>query len=487
MASSIARGARLTALALATGTLLVAATGPAGAVDVKIPDTFGGKAKAAALHIEINLPTAVNVPGLGNVTGIVEDISLVDTATNKALTAAPFATAKAVLGDGTLALLNGKVASASLSGKRDDSSELLGVDNLAGLISANIGRVESHVSPEAAKSVLTSTSSSSLASLKVKLGSVLPTQASLGAVVSTLNNTVNTATGTLTSTLNTVSDKLNALTDGATAPVTNVIKTVDSTLQHTLSGLQSTLGSLGADSELVSVNLLQSTNTVTRNGGTVIAKATAAAGDANTPAISVLGGAVTVQAVKTESVSTANGIKGGAAAKTATTLVGVKVGKVLNLKVDANGISGTLLGNQLPTAANDAVQTALSTINGVLANVAGVHIGVAPDQAPVVDPAGKFASSGSDGAIIEVAPPALASLMHGKSLVKVQFVPASTAVNAARVPSTPNKPVTPNTPSVPETEKHLPHTGAELPLFAILGTGLAGAALVARRRRVLEG
>ena len=73
----ISKGAKLTSLALATGTLVVASgVGSASAVDIKIPSVFGGVANASAIHLEINLPIALPLGNTGqSITSIVQDIS----------------------------------------------------------------------------------------------------------------------------------------------------------------------------------------------------------------------------------------------------------------------------------------------------------------------------------------------------------------------------------------------------------------------------
>ena len=130
MASSTTRGAKLTALALATGTLVVAATGSAGAAPVAVPDVFGGAAKGSSIHIEINLPVAVPVPGLGTVQSIIQDVSVVDGNAAKDL-ATVTSVAKAVLGNGNVAILNqvlGKTATSSLTTVRSQKSAILAQD-----------------------------------------------------------------------------------------------------------------------------------------------------------------------------------------------------------------------------------------------------------------------------------------------------------------------------------------------------------------------
>ena len=473
MAKFISRGARLTALALATGTLVVAGTGSAGAAPVPVPTVFGGTAKGTSIHLEINLPQPVNLPILGDVTTLIQDISFTEGNTAKGVTPTTTSVAKAVLGNGNIVALSdvlGLAVESKLDGQHSASDALLAQD--LGLLSVGVGQISSSVAPDSATSALTSSSSSSLASLRVGLAGLpaLPIKADLNDIVETLNGTVDTAEGTVNEAVTTALGVLDEATQGAAAPVVEQVEAVKQQLTTLLDSLQNTLANLSADTDLVKLSLLESTENITRAGSMVTAKATSSVGG-----LSILGGLVSVDAVKTESVSSANGSKGAAAADTLTTILGLKVADVLDLKLTSNGLEGTVLGNQLPDVAKDAVQDVISAVNGVLAT-AGVQI-VNGQTDKVVDPNGKFARSSSEGVGIVVNP-----LKAAKPLVMVQLVPAGTAVNADY--TAPNKVVPPKV-STPTDETH-PRTGAELPLFAVLGTGLAGMALVNRRRRTVE-
>jgi hypothetical protein len=478
MAKFNSRGARLTALALTTGTLVVAGTGSAGANPVAVPDVFGGTAQGTAIHLEINLPQAIptSVPVLGGITALVQDISFTEGNTAKGVAPKATSVAKAVLGNGNVVLLSdvlGKTVTSSLDGKATDHYAIASKD--LGLLKVGIGEITSSVAPDSATSALTSSSTSSLASLRVGLAGLpdLPVKTDLNAVVETLNDTVDGAQSTVGSAVDNALAALDQATQGATAEVTQQVAAIKQQLTSLLDSLQQTIGSLSADSDLVRLSLLESTENITRAGSMVTAKAVSSVGG-----LDILGGLVHVDAVKTESVSSANGTKGAAAADTLTTILGLKVADVLDLKLTADGLEGTVLGNQLPAEAKDAIQTVISTVNGVLAT-AGVEI-VNGKTTKSVDPAGKFARSSSEGVGISVNP-----LKAAKPLVLVQLVPAGTAVNATHIPAKKTQPKTPAKVSQPTEGTH-PHTGAPLPLYAFLGTGLAGAALVARRRRTVE-
>lgn len=477
MAKFNSRGARLTALALATGTLVVAGTGPAGAAPVAVPDVFGGSARGTSIHIEINLPQAIptSVPVLGGITQLTQDISFVEGNTAKGLTPTTTSVAKAVLGNGNVVALSdvlGLTVQSSLDGKHSASDAILAQD--LGLIKVGVGEIVSSVAPDTATTGLTSSSSSSLASLRVGLAGLpdLPVKADLNEVVETLNGTVDTAQGSVTEAVNTAIAVLDDATQGAAAPVVEQVEAVKQQLTQLLDSLQETIANLSADTALVDLSLLKSTENITRAGSMVTAKATSEVGG-----LSILGDLVTLEAVKTESVSSANGTKGAAAADTLTTVLGLKVADVLDLKLTAGGLEGTVLGNALPDAAKDAVQDVIEAVNGVLAT-AGVQI-INGKTEKAVDPAGKYARSSSEGVGIVVNP-----LKAAKPLVLVQLVPAGTAVNAAHTPAKPPTAVTPPKVQPPASRTPLARTGVELPLFAVIGTGLVGFAVVRRRRTV---
>jgi len=472
MAKFNSRGARLTALALATGTLVVAATAPAGANTVPVPDVFGGRAQGTAIHLEINLPQAVSLPVIGDITSLVQDISFTEGNTAKAPQTVT-SVAKAVLGNGNVVVLSdvlGKTVTSSLDGKSSANDSILAQD--LGLLKVGVGEITSSVSPDTATSALTSASTSSLASLRIGLAGLpvdLPLKTDLNEVVTQLNNTVDGAQSTLGAAVGNAIEILDSTTQGAAAPVVAQVEAVKAQLTTLLDALQDTLANLSADTDLVRLSLLESAETITRAGSMVTAKATSGVGG-----LDILGGLVHLDAVKTESFSSANGSKGAAAADTLTTILGLKVADVLDLKLTSDGLAGTVLGNQLPAEAQDAIQTVISQVNGVLA-LAGVQI-VNGQTDKSVDPAGKYASSSSEGVGIVVNP-----LKAAKPLVKVQLVPAGTAVNAAVLPK-----VAPPKVTTPKTETPLARTGAELPLFAVVGAALVGFALVTRRRRTVE-
>lgn len=469
--ANMKRRTGLTALALATGTAVLLSPTGANAQAVKVPDLFGGTAKAAAIHIEINLPIAL--PGIGN--RIVQDISLTEGLTDFSGVTDMLAEGKSVLGEGNIPVVSdilGLEVLTSLEGLLSDAKNVVKVDDLLGLIDLGVGEITSSVTPEkGAQSVLSSASMSKLLSLEIgmsALTSALPALKGdlLGSVTGGTDGVVGTVTGAVDTLLGVVQ---NTPVGSAAPAVDNLVDTA----QGLLDSLQSVIGNLGADDALLAVNLIQSSNRILRQGEAVTSEAFASIGGQTEPAISVLGGLVEIDALKTRSFSTAGGVKGSAAADTTTDIINAHVGDLLSLALTSEGLTGTLAGVPLPI--QDAFNTVIDAVNTVL-DVAGVKI-LTGKKTSNVDPNGQFASSSSEGVGIQVAPPVITDLLGGKPLVLVQMVPAGTAVNAARVA----KPTVVAPPARP-----LPRTGVELPLFAALGTGIAGLALVARRRRAEE-
>lgn len=486
MARMVSKGARLTSLALATGTLVVASgVGSAHALD--IPSVFGGVANASAIHVEVNLPIALPIGNSGqSITSIIQDISAVTG--NTALGgSSPVAVAKAVLGNGNVVLLSdllNKVANSSLLSKLDDTAGILApTDILGGLIHVGIGNVVSHVAPEATASTLTSSSSSRLAELKISLGNLLPTGglssggvAQLGDVLNTVTDTVN---GALNNALPTINNALGVL--GASSTKSDAAATPGGlaslgAVTGLVSGLPNALSAatdlLGTSGNILTLGILDASNKITRAGAAVTSEA--AAGVAG---LDVLGGLVHLDAVKSSVKAVAGGVPGSASSSTDNTILGLSVKDLLNLKLDGNGLTGSLAGTALPSVAQGALDTVLSAVNGVL-DVAGVKIQYG-QKLTSHSPDGRSASASTQGVGIIVAPPVLTSLLGGKPLVSVQLVPAAAAVNAAIVPVVPKTPVTPKSPTTITT---LAHTGAPLTILGGLGLIMVLGAMAARRR-----
>jgi hypothetical protein len=485
------RVGRLTALAIATGTLVAAGAGTAGAAtgDTRQMTASG---KGSALHLTINLPDAV-AQVLGTST-IEQYISLTD---GKISTiGAPAAQTTAILGQGTTPVLSSllnKSTSAVLGGKTEDVSEApAGALNQPGFkvqllpLSSKVANPASTLNGSLAKS------SSALAHISIgglplaQLNAVTaPVQQVLGTALGTANGTAQQATGTVTGAVNTALGALNGVTSNASAPVTSAVQSqVDSavaTLNGAVNGLTSTLTNLQADADLVSLDAVTSDQNIVRSGNALTSTVS------NTiKNLSVLNGLVKISAITSQASATAGGAPGTAKAATNAPVFKVDVANgALTALLDQNGLNvGGTVGTLLPPDVQSTVNTALNTVNGVLNEAAGINVQIG-QGATQVAPDGTSAVAKVAATKITIDPPALHGVAAGVAL-PVALLPANKPfvtlelVSAEAVAANQAVPPTPVTLAAP---KALPRTGGNLPLTGAIATLLVGVAMVIRRRR----
>jgi hypothetical protein len=375
--SRTGRAGRLTALALATGTIVAASGGVAGAsADTRQLQASGD---GSALKITINLPEAAAAV-LGTST-LVQTISLTD---GKISTVGlPSAASTALLGTGTVPavseLLN-RSTRAILGGKLEDSSPGFGVDQ--GGVHVSVLPLSSKVAdPSAATNALLAKSSSAVAHLGISapLSAVTsvtaPVTAALDGALSTAGSGTATTTGTVASTVHGAIDQLNAATNNSAAPVTTQVQTaVDgavATLNNTLAGLTATLTGLSSATNLVSLDSLTSDQAITRKGDAVTSSVVNTVKNIN-----VLNGLVKVAAVTSEAAATAGGTPGTAKATTNAPVFKVDIANgALTALLDQNGLNvGGTVGSALPADLQNTVNGALNSVNGLLNEVAGVDV-----------------------------------------------------------------------------------------------------------------
>src|SRR4051794_25191239 len=274
------RVGRLTALALATGTLVATGAGVAGAATPAGTRQLTASGKGAALHLTINLPDAV-AQVLGTST-IEQYISLTD---GKVSTIGlPSAETTAILGKGSTPVLSdllNKSTSAVLGGKTEDSSNqdsplsaVPGFKVQLLPLSSKVANPASTVTGSVAKS------SSAIAHISIgglplaQLNTVTaPVQQVLGTALGTANGASQQATGTVTGAVNSALDALNGVTSNASAPVTstvqNQVNNAVATLNGAINGLTSTLTNLQSDADLVSLDAVTSDQDIVRKGDAV--------------------------------------------------------------------------------------------------------------------------------------------------------------------------------------------------------------------------
>jgi hypothetical protein len=487
------RVGRLTALAIATGTLVAAGSGVAGASAPAGTRQLTASGVGSALHLTINLPDAV-AQVLGTST-IEQYISLTD---GKVSTIGlPSAETTAILGKGTTPVLSDLLNSSTkavLSGKTEDSSvSPLNIDQPGFKVqllplSSKVANPATVVNGSVAKS------SSAIAHISIgglplaQLNTVTaPVQAVLGTALGTVNGTTDQATGAVKDTVNTALGALNGVTDNATAPVSSAVQSqVDSavsTLNGALNGLTSTLTNLSADTDLVSLDAVTSDQNIVRSGNAVTSTVS------NTiKNLSVLNGLVKVSAITSEATATAGGAPGTAKAATNAPVFKVDVANgALTALLDQNGLNvGGTAGSLLPAEVQGAVNTALDAVNSTLNEAAGINVEIG-QGATNVAPDGTSAVAKVAATRITVDPPALHGMVQGVAL-PVALLPAGKKfltlelVSAEAVAANQFVPAAPVQLAAP---KALPRTGGSMPLAA-LATLFVGAAMVVRRRRTAE-
>lgn len=489
------RVGRLTALAIATGTLVASGAGVAGAAPAAGTRQLTATGAGSALHLTINLPAAV-AQVLGTAT-IEQYISLTD---GKVSTVGlPTAQTTAVLGKGSTPVLSealNKSTSATLGGKTQDSSNQdNALSSLPGFKVQLMPLSSKVANPASTLNGPVAQSSSALAHLSIgglplaQLGNLTaPVQSVLNTALGTAGGTTQQATGTVTDAVNTALTALNGVTQNASAPVSDAVQSqVNSavaTLNGAVTGLTSTLTALQAETDLVSLDAVTSDQVISRKGDVVTSTVSNTVKN-----LSVLNGLVKIAAVTSEATAAAGGAPGTAFAKTNAPVFKVDVANgALTALLDQNGLKvGGTVGSALPAEVQGAVNTALDTVNSTLNAAAGINVEIG-QGATRTAPDGTSAVAKVAATRITVDPPALHGMAPGGVALPVTLLPAGTKfltlelVSAEAVVANQLAPAVPVQVAVPQT---LPRTGGNLPLAA-LATLFVAAAMVVRRRRTAE-
>jgi hypothetical protein len=478
--TSNGRVARLTALALATGTLVAAnATGASAATTTQDAFTAGNAAGNGIIHLELNLPVAL--PGIGS--KLTQDLVVVNSATRSG--SAPAAIASAVLGqNGNVPLVSNLLAGSSNATLAQPNGEtksglpilgntlgLAGVLNLSSQVSnPNVDGTIAHSLSSVADfkldgaGVLDAVLKPVLDQLNSVLGnlSVASAGSATAPVTSTVTGLVNTLLGTLDSASKNQSAPL-------TAPVQAAVNQVTTLLTGLLNNLKLNLSSLNADTSLLDVGLIKSEQTVVRKAGTVTSTV-----KNELVGVKVLGGLISVDGLLS-SASAAVDKSGNPAATPAAngTLVQANLADIITAKVtdQIQAALGGTVGAQIPAELLAQVNGVLAQVTGLVKDVLGVQF-AAPTAGNSVKAHNKASQEVTPATLI-VNPLKSATA----PLLKINFVPAAASVVRAEGVTT-IAPVTP-----PTTVTSLPRTGANLPLTGVIATGLVGLAMVARRRR----
>lgn len=500
--TSTGRVARLTALALATGTLVAAGAGTAGAATTQKTD-FTASGGGSVIRLTINLPSqlAPVLQTAGLPQSLTQDLVLTG---GTIRTADVKAVATSTLGaNGNVPVLSsllnktvtaeyGKEAPASFSALPKELTDGLAgfgikVDALRLDSTANNPTVDGAASHSLSRvlglevagdgvldAILTQLNAQLAAILSTALGTQNASQTqAIGGVTTTVGNTV-------TGLLGEVADQLDAVSAGATGPTADQVQAAVGAVIDQLDllpGLLSAkLKSAAADTSLLKVGLIESEQTVNRAAGVVTSTS------ANKlVGVSVLGGLVTVDGLTSEaSAKLGNGVSEATADKGQNALLKVNVDDLLTAEV-TNGLNVALGSSALPPAVVTAVNGALAQITSLLNGVLGASLTqtAVGEQIEEAD----HAASTVNAARLVVNPtlPGLGTALFDKPLLDVQFVPSTADVVKANavVP-----PTVTTTPGKAAAQPVMARTGANFALTGPIAIGLMGLALVARRRRL---
>ena len=464
--------ARLTALAIATGTLVAVSAAPAGAASA--PESrMTASGTGSALKITINLPAQLAAAGVP--TKIEQTISLTDGTVSTV--SEPLAQTTAVLGKGTTPVLSdllNRVTTATLTGEREQKSS--GFEVNQGGVKLSVLPLVSKVADPARDGVL-ATSNSGVARVAIG-GLALPQLDAVTApVIATLDTALGTGTGavdTVTGTVDSAIATLNGATDNGTAPVTAPVQAaIDEavgTLTETLTDLTGTLDLLAGATELVTIDSVISDQTISRKGPQVTSEVTNLV-----KGINVLNGLVKVSAVESAATAVAGGKPGTGSATTKAPVLDVSIADgALTAIVDETGLNvGGTIGSALPAELQGTVNEALAAVNATLAETVGLDVQIGKG-ATSVSPDGTSSAAAVNATTITVNPLGIAEMLGaGTEFLKLELVTANAAVGSQIVPLAVQPAATPVS---------LPRTGGETALAAVAFM-LIGGALVVRRRR----
>lgn len=481
--TSNGRVARLTALALATGTLVAASSVAASAATTtSTTDRIQGLGSGKVVHIHIALPVALPVVGQIIDQYISSTDGTVTTVNNLG------ATSVGQIGKGQVPVLSdilkGTAASA-LDGKQSDNVSLIDQDVAAIGLSVKALAANSMVAKPNLDGVL-SHANSTVASVKLNMlgvpalnAAVKPLTDVLTSTLGTVNNTQSTTTATVVNALTPVTQQLDAVTNSSTASAT--VKTAaaqtSTALTSLLNAIQTKVAGLDANTKLIDLGVMTSDQKITRVGHQVTSDVSN-----ELAGVSLLGGLITVDALKSEAMATAGGAPGTAHVIHTPGVLTVHIADLLTLKIGDTIELGGTIGDALPADLKSTVNGALAQVLDLLRTQLGLdfHPSAFSEN---ISADGSSASTAVSAAQLVLNPPVLAGLLPaGEKLLTVNFVEANAAVGAQVV--TLHKT---SSPSVsPVTRQALPHTGANLPLTGGAAAAMIGLAMVARRRRLAQ-
>jgi hypothetical protein len=488
---------RLASLAVASGVLVAAGTGAAGATTQKttLKHKVQGAAQTDVVQVSLNVPLgsdlATLLPQLGQGIDLAKPITanLIHTegqlVRNQITGAVDAATSVSKLASGTLFDNGGLLSSVNRSvtaslAKPGSYANTDGLAKTVGPISVSIPTLRAsavkHLLSTAGKGQLAGLSVADLKSL-LKGADLAALNEALAKVIGTPGDTEGSAVGTIVKTVDSLLTKIDSTLQAT--PVGSAAHTALAALQKVIKGLQDALPRLVAtlqNGSIVDLKALDSSHSIaTTVGNTVTSKA-----GVTLAHLSLLGGFVSLDGFDNSVVARATGKAGGASYIANPNVAKVHVGSPvgLDLVLGPNGLAASLLGSALPAQVISLVNTLVKSIENIL-SLAGVKISAAQISH-------KF---NSDKSAVTVASSGLQVLVNSplnrtnkdirKALVGVTVGAASATAGSFTAASV-TKPTPVVTPKTPKGD--LPHTGANLPVTA--GAALVfliGAAVLRRR------
>jgi hypothetical protein len=502
--TSTGRVARLTALALATGTLVAAGAGTAGASSTQKTD-FTASGGGSVIHLTVNLPSqlgdALNKLGVPQtltqdivLTGgtiRTSDVKAIATSTlgangnvvalsdllNKSVTAeygkpapAPFSVIPQQLKDGLAGFginvealaLNSTANNPTVDGQLSHSKSTvtaLSVDG-AGVLDTILAQVTAQLQAVLATALGTTGFTSASTSA---LGTASAVTDAAQGYLGTVFGAINTATG-------------NALV-GQTSQVQDTIKATVAQVLTQLNNLPNVLGATlksQADTSLLKVGLIESEQSVDRAAGVVTSTSSN-----KLVGLSVLGGLVTVNGLTSQaSAALGDNVHKATADPGQNAVLDANVADLLHVTLGKDlgiNVSG------LPTEVQGPVQTVLNQVSSLVSGVLGATLTQTKADKPIIT--SDHVASSVSAAHLTINPtlplPTGAVQLFDKPLLDIQFVPATADVVKA------NGAVPPQvTPATAHSTPVFAPTGANFALTAPIAISLMGLAVVARRRRL---
>ena len=496
--TSTGRVARLTALALATGTLVAAGAGTAGAATTNSKTLFTATGGGSVIRLTVNIPSQLagltNQLGIGKDGTLTQDLVLTGGAVR---TADVKAIATSVLGaNGSVPVLSSlldKSVVAEYGKPQPASYSLLPAElknALAGFgISVKALELDSHANnPTVDGSVSHSLStvtdlkidgvgaldqilSAVTAQIQALLATALGTQSS--SQTDMLGGVTTPVTQTISGLLTTVTNQLDTISQGATKPVSDAIQAVVAQLNALPTVLSSKIASAAEDTSLLKVGLIESEQTVDRAAGVVTSTSTN-----KLVGVSALGGLITVDGLTSAATAAlGNGVSEATSDRGQNAILHVGVKDVLDATL-GNDLGVDLTSTLLPAEVTSAVQQVINTVTSTLNGVLGATLVQTKSVTPVHTADHAYAAVSAAHLVVNPTLPGLNTPLFDKPLLDISFVPAEADVVKAQSVT---KPVVVPGKSV---QQQFARTGANFGLTAPIAVTLMGLAVVARRRRL---